>query len=233
MRLKSFILGLVIFVVGLLMTIMPRTIFNGIIIMMGIVAIADGIYSLIKISKEVSEPEIRKPVIIRAVCCIVIGAAAASMPIIFKDAIDTVCMIFGFILAVSLVVYAAFGFFTAGKLANDDATKKNLTSESLISLLIAIILFILPIKNITTTITRVIGIIGLIAGLVIAAYEIFLFVNHKNDGKDAVEVVEVADDEGKTENNGDRGGEQQNGDRGEENQTGDRNVSVENGDRDE
>ncbi|MCR4953463.1 MAG: DUF308 domain-containing protein [Treponema sp.] len=210
MRLKSFFLGLVIFVVGLLMTIMPQKIFNAIIIMMGVVAIADGIYSLIKITKEVSEPEVRKPVIIRAVCCIVIGAAAASMPIIFKGAIDTVCMIFGFILAVSLVVYAAFGFFTAGKLANDDATKKNLTTESLISLLIAIILFILPIKNITTTITRVIGIIGLVAGLIIAAYEIFLFINHKNDGKDAVEVVEVADDEEKT---GDKNAKEATGDK--------------------
>lgn len=193
MRLKSLLLGLLVFVIGLLMTIMPQKIFNAIIIMIGIVGIADGIYSLIKITKNENDAEIRKPVVIRAVCCIVIGAAAAVFPIIFKDAIDTICMIFGFILAVSLLVYAAFGFFAAGRVANDEETKKNLTTESLISLLIAIIMFILPIKNITETITRVVGIMGIVAGAGIIAYEIILYVIHKKDAP--VEVVAISNEE--------------------------------------
>lgn len=189
MRLKSFLLGILVFVLGLLMTIMPQKFFNAIIIIAGLTALVDGIYSIIKIRKETED--IRKPVTIRSTCCIVVGLSAVVFPIIFRGAIDFVCMIFGFILAVTLVAYAAFGFFTAGRLS-DDEKKKNLTSESLISLLIAIILFILPIKSITTTITRIVGIISIVVGIILIAYEIILQFAHK---KDSVEIVAIKDDE--------------------------------------
>ena len=204
MRLKNLLLGFFVFVVGLLMTIIPQKIFNLLIIITGLITLVDGIYTLIKTSKENFDENVKKPILIRSICCIAIGTIAAAFPIIFKGMIDTMCMIFGFILALTLVGYAAFGFFAAGKLINEDEKKKALTSESLISLLIAIILFILPIKNITTTITRIIGTIGIIAGALIIGYEIIMKFAHK---KDAIEVVEIADadnpesDETKTNNN--------------------------------
>ncbi|MCR4733614.1 MAG: DUF308 domain-containing protein [Treponema sp.] len=196
MRLKSLILGIIVFVLGLLTTIMPQKIFNATIIITGIALIADGIYSIIKTTKDIANPETRKPLIIRSILCIIIGSVDVACPVIFKNAIDTVCMILGFVLAVFLIANAAFGFFTAGRIANDDKKKKALTSESLICLLIAIILFILPIKSITETITRISGIITLLLGLAIVGYEVLLYVLHK---KDNVQVIDVSDDDEKTD----------------------------------
>ena len=198
MKLKTFILGLLIFVIGLFMTINPSFSFNLIVIITGAVGVFDGFITIIKALRNIKDKNLLKVVIIKSLFTLVIGASAIAFPLLFKQTIDNVCTVFGFILAVSLVVIAAFGFYTAGKITDDDERKKSMTTESLIRLLLAIIFFIISPKSISEGITTIIGIVGIVAGALIILFQLAIIIKHNKKQEEEIEVVKVSDDDEKT-----------------------------------
>ncbi len=198
MKKSNFFVGILITLVGLLLLTVPRQCVKAIVILLGIEAIANGIYNLMYTRKLVPDSSFQFTIICRGMLSLVIGLLAFFLPLRFMRVVESIWTIVLYILAVYLIASAALELFAMGKIRDSEIDRKQYILESLISIVAAFVLFLVPAAKIGTAILRISGLVmALVGGL-------YVFYAWKNRplGHSPVEVID--DISGEIENSGDK-----------------------------
>jgi len=166
MNQKNILLGVLVAIIGLLVMINPESSIKIIVILLGIGALADGIYSLAKMRNLIEDNLYSKSVLIRSIISIVVGVFAVCLPIAFFDAMTTIIRIMLYVVAVHLILSAAAQIFAMIRLSQNNFhnQSKGLFWTAIGSIAIAILLFMLP-KDYGQAIIRVVGAIIMVGGI--------------------------------------------------------------------
>lgn len=183
MRRSGVFWGLILSVIGLLMLIVPKQCVKAVVILFGIEAVANGIYSLMYTRKLIPDASFQYTVICRGMLSIVIGLLAFFLPLRFAQAMWTVML---FVLAIYLIVGALLQMYAVGKLRNTGIARSQFVIESIASICAAIIMLIIGTQN-GVPFVRIAGIVVLLFGIV------YIYFARKNSPL-VQEPVEVVDD---------------------------------------
>lgn len=182
MKKNSLLLGIILAVVGLIMTITPAGCIKAVVIILGIEAVANGIYQLVYTRKLFPDAAFQYSVIIRGMLSIVVGLLAFFLPLRFAEMLWTVML---YVLAVYLLVGSALLLFSCGKLQNTNIDRKQFITEAVISILLALVMILIPV-NIGTALVRIAGIALIIIG---AAFVVF-YIKNKPLVQEPVQVMD-------------------------------------------
>lgn len=161
--------GILAAVLGLLIIIFPAFWINLVVTVLGIGAIAYGIYNL-KFAKDLIEVEIyKKTVMIKSIVSIVIGAMAVLFPIAIGNAAWTAMKI---VLIIYLIGAAAVGFFSVSLMKDTEIERKRYIFENLILLGVAVVLILLSPKALGEAIVRIVGIVAVVCGACLIVFEV-------------------------------------------------------------
>ncbi|MBP3709549.1 MAG: DUF308 domain-containing protein [Treponema sp.] len=183
MRKTVFTLGVLLAVVALMMIIAPEQCIKVAVIALGIEAVINGLFSLVKIRYLVADKSFQLVVLIRSVISIVIGLLAIILPLKFAA---TMWIIMLYMLAGYLLAAAVLELYTIAKLRDTNIERRQYMIEVIVSFVGAIILFIIP-QKIGLALIRVLGVVLLIVS---AGYLLFEWHNRPI----VVDDVEVIDD---------------------------------------
>ncbi len=179
--------GILAAVLGLLIIIFPAFWINLVVTVLGLGAIAYGIYN-IKFAKDLIEVEIyKKTIMIKSIVSIVIGAMAVLFPFAIGNAAWTAMKI---VLIIYLIGAAAVGFFSVSLMKDTEIERKRYIFENLILLGIAVVLILLSPKALGEAIVRIIGIVAVVCGVCLIAFELIA-----KKKEIVVTTVEINDDE--------------------------------------
>ena len=183
MRKNNILIGILLAVIGLLMVIIPSQCIKAVVVVLGVGAIANGVYNLLYVSKLVPDISFQRVIISRAMMSIVIGLLAFFLPLIFAEVMWTIMI---YVLAVYLLLSAGMELYAAGKLRDTGIDRRQFLLDALISIAAAIAMFIIPAK-IGIAFVRLAGLVLILVG---AAY---IFYAWRNRPAEQVEA-EVVDD---------------------------------------
>ncbi|MCK9169963.1 MAG: DUF308 domain-containing protein [Treponema sp.] len=167
MRKTNFMLGILLAVVGLLMIVAPDKCIKAAVVILGLEAIANGIFSLIKIRQLISDKDFQSAVLIRGIISIIIGLLAVILPLRFAAAMWTVML---YVLAAYLLLAALLELYAVAKLRNTGIERKQYVVEAIVSIICAVILFIIP-QQAGMVIIRILGVVVLLVSLIYVLYE--------------------------------------------------------------
>lgn len=171
--------GIVAALLGLLIIIFPSFWIKLVVIMIGLAAIAYGIYSL-KFTKAISEDiSYRRTIIIKSIVSIVAGVMAVLFPLAIGGAAWTAMI---WLLIIYLLASAAIGFYAAALLKDSGVERKKYIIENLLLLAVAVILILISPRDLGKAIIRLIGIVVLVGGTGLILFDVF-------SNKGEVEVI--------------------------------------------
>ena len=174
--------GILAALLGLLIIIFPAFWIKLVVIIIGLAAIAYGIYS-IKFTKEISEElSYRRTILIKSIVSIVAGLMAVLFPLAIGGAAWTAMI---WVLIIYLLLSAAAGFYAAALLKDSGVERKRYIIENLLLLATAVILILISPRALGNAIIRLIGVIVLVGGI---ALIIFDLISAKNEVKAEVTV---------------------------------------------
>lgn len=174
--------GILAALLGLLIIIFPAFWIKLVVIIIGLAAIAYGIYS-IKFTKEISEElSYRRTILIKSIVSIVAGLMAVLFPLAIGGAAWTAMI---WVLIIYLLLSAAAGFYAAALLKDSGVERKRYIIENLLLLATAVILILISPRALGNAIIRLIGIIVLAGGI---ALIIFDLISAKNEVEAEVSV---------------------------------------------
>lgn len=182
MKKNSLLLGIILAIVGLIMTITPSGCIKAVVIILGIEAVANGVYQLLYTRKLFPDAAFQYSVIIRGMLSIVVGLLAFFLPLRFAEIIWTVML---YVLAVYLLVGSALLLFSCGKLQNTNVDRRQFITEAVISIILALIMLLIPV-HVGTTLVRIAGIVLILTG---AAF-IVLYIKNKPLVQGPVQVMD-------------------------------------------
>lgn len=161
--------GILAAILGLLIIIFPAFWIKLVVIMLGIAAIAYGIYSL-KFTKVISEDlSYRRTILIKSIVSIAAGVMAVLFPLAIGGAAWTAMI---WLLIFYLLISAAAGFYAAALLKDSGVERKRYIIENLLLLAVAVILILISPRSLGNAIIRLIGIITLVAGVVLIVFDV-------------------------------------------------------------
>ncbi len=179
--------GILAALLGLLVIIFPTFWIRLVVIIIGLGAIAYGIYCL-KFTKLISDDlGYRRSIMIKSIVSIIAGVMAVLFPLAIGGAAWTAMI---WVLIIYLLASAAIGFYAAALIKDTGVERKRYIIENLILLAIAVILILISPRTLGNAIIRLIGIIVMVAGICLILFDIF---SNKNEVK--ATVVEVKDEE--------------------------------------
>lgn len=162
--------GILAALLGLLVIIFPAFWIKLVVVILGLAAIAYGIYSL-KITKVISdEINYRRTILIKSIVSIVAGAMAVLFPLAIGGAAWTAMI---WLLIFYLLVSAAAGFYAAALLKDSGVERKRYIIENLLLLAGAVVLILISPRSLGNAIIRLIGIVVLVAGLALILFDVF------------------------------------------------------------
>ncbi len=162
--------GILAALLGLLVIIFPAFWIKLVVVILGLAAIAYGIYSL-KITKVISdELNYRRTILIKSIVSIVAGAMAVLFPLAIGGAAWTAMI---WLLIFYLLISAAAGFYAAALLKDSGVERKRYIIENLLLLACAVILILISPRSLGNAIIRLIGIVVLVAGLALILFDVF------------------------------------------------------------
>ena len=182
MKKNSLLLGFIFAVIGLLMLIWPTGCIKAVVVLLGIEAVANGVYQLLYTRKLFSDVTFQYSVLIRGMMSIVVGLLAFFLPLKFAA---TMWVVMLYVLAIYLLLGSALLLFSIGKLRDSDVNRSQFVLEALISIVLAIIIIMIPIK-VGTALIRFGGILVLLTG---ATY-IFYYLRNRPEVREPIEVVD-------------------------------------------
>lgn len=179
--------GILAVILGLMIIIFPAFWIKLIVTVLGLGAVAYGIYNL-KFTKDLFDDErYKKIILIKSIVSIVAGVLAVLFPLALGNAAWTVMSV---VLIIYLIGAAAIGFYSVSLLKNADINRKRYIFENLILLGIAVVLILISPQNLGIAIIRLVGIVVLAGGAILTAYELIT----KNK-EIVVAEVEIKDEE--------------------------------------
>ncbi len=162
--------GILAALLGLLVIIFPAFWIKLVVVILGLAAIAYGIYSL-KITKVISdEINYRRTILIKSIVSIVAGLMAVLFPLAIGGAAWTAMI---WLLIFYLLISAAAGFYAAALLKDSGVERKRYIIENLLLLACAVILILISPRSLGNAIIRLIGIVVLVAGLALILFDVF------------------------------------------------------------
>lgn len=162
--------GIIMALVGLLVIIFPAFWVKVVVILLGLAAVAYGIYGL-KYNKSIFENTMyERTILIKSIASIVIGVMAILFPLAIGNAAWTAMI---WVLIIYLILAAIMGFYAAALLKESGIERKRYFIENLSLLAVAVILILISPKALGTAILRIIGVAAMIAGAGIILFEIF------------------------------------------------------------
>lgn len=195
--------GILAALLGLLVIIFPSFWIKLVVVIIGLTAIAYGIYS-IKFTKVISEDiYYRKTILIKSIVSIIAGLMAVLFPLAIGGAAWTAMI---WVLFIYLIASAAIGFYAAALLKDTGVERKRYIIENLLLLAVAVLLILISPRALGNAIIRLIGIVVLVAGIALILFDVF---SNRNEVK--AEVVNVSDEPQKEAQN-ENLNEKQNGD---------------------
>lgn len=178
--------GIMAALVGLLVLIFPAFWIKLVVVMIGLAAIAYGIYSL-KFTKAISDDiYYSRTILIKSIVSIIAGAMAVLFPLVIGGAAWTAMI---WLLIIYLLASGASGFYAAALLKDAGVERKRYIIENLLLLAIAVVLILISPRTLGNAIIRLIGVVVLVAGLGLILFDVF---THRSEVK--AEVVEVKDE---------------------------------------
>ncbi len=183
--------GILAALLGLLVIIFPAFWIKLVVIIIGLTAIAYGVYCL-KFTKAVYDDlYYKKTILIKSIVSIIAGVMAVLFPLAIGGAAWTAMI---WVLIIYLLISAAIGFYAAALLKDSGIERKRYIIENLLLLAVAVVLILISPRTLGNAIIRLVGIIVLVAGVVLIVFDV---ISAKGEVK--AEVVEVSDVEEKTE----------------------------------
>lgn len=171
--------GILAALLGILIIIFPAFWIKLVVIIIGLAAIAYGIYSL-KFTKVISDDlYYRRTILIKSIVSIIAGLMAVLFPLAIGGAAWTAMI---WMLIIYLLASGAIGFYAAALLKDAGVERKRYIIENLLLLAIAVVLILISPRALGNAIIRLIGIVVLIAGLGLILFDVFA-------GKGEIEVV--------------------------------------------
>ena len=162
--------GILAALLGLLVIIFPAFWIKLVVVILGLAAIAYGIYSL-KITKVISdELNYRRIILIKSIVSIVAGLMAVLFPLAIGGAAWTAMI---WLLIFYLLISAAAGFYAAALLKDSGVERKRYIIENLLLLAAAVVLILISPRSLGNAIIRLIGIVVLVAGLALILFDVF------------------------------------------------------------
>ena len=162
--------GILAALLGLLVIIFPAFWIKLVVVILGLAAIAYGIYSL-KITKVISdELNYRRTILIKSIVSIVAGLMAVLFPLAIGGAAWTAMI---WLLIFYLLISAAAGFYAAALLKDSGVERKRYIIENLLLLAAAVVLILISPRSLGNAIIRLIGIVVLVAGLALVLFDVF------------------------------------------------------------
>ena len=162
--------GILAALLGLLVIIFPAFWIKLVVVILGLAAIAYGIYSL-KITKVISdELNYRRTILIKSIVSIVAGLMAVLFPLAIGGATWTAMI---WLLIFYLLISAAAGFYAAALLKDSGVERKRYIIENLLLLAAAVVLILISPRSLGNAIIRLIGIVVLVAGLALILFDVF------------------------------------------------------------
>ena len=175
--------GIMSAILGLLVIIFPSFWIKLVVVIIGLAAIAYGIYCL-KFTKAISDDiSYRRTIIIKSIVSIIAGLMAVLFPLAIGGAAWTAMI---WVLIIYLLISAAFGFYAAALIKDSGVERKRYIIENLLLLAIAVVLILISPRALGNAIIRLIGIVVLVGGLGLILFDVFA-------GKNVIEgeVVQV------------------------------------------
>lgn len=162
--------GILAALLGLLVIIFPAFWIKLVVVILGLAAIAYGIYSL-KITKVISdELNYRRTILIKSIVSIVAGLMAVLFPLAIGGAAWTAMI---WLLIFYLLISAAAGFYAAALLKDSGVERKRYIIENLLLLAAAVVLILISPRSLGNAIIRLIGIVVLVTGLALILFDVF------------------------------------------------------------
>lgn len=188
MKNKSWFLDAGIAVLGLLFILFPEFWIRLVVILLGLGAIAYGIYNL-KFTRSLIDNYIYDNVImIKSIASIVIGAFALIFPMAIGGAMWSAMI---YILAIYLLLSAITGFYAASLLKDSNIDRKRYFLENLVLVAAAVILFLIGPNQLAKGIIRFAG----VALILFGGFMTFLNISSSKNGAIDVEVKEQVESE--------------------------------------
>lgn len=181
--------GILGFVLGLIMIISPEQCIKVIVIVLGIFAIINGIYSLVSLRKLISDTSYQRMALIRGFISLLAGILALLLPLVLAETIWTV-LVYG--LAVYLLISAGLEIYEVSKLKSESKEVKLFNKEIIGSIVFSIILFAIG-ANFGYIIMRIGGIIVLVGAVIV------LFKEYKEKPIEVDAEIVKTDDESEKE----------------------------------
>ncbi len=178
--------GIMSAILGLLVIIFPSFWIKLVVVIIGLAAIAYGIYCL-KFTKAISDDiGYRRTIIIKSIVSIIAGLMAVLFPLAIGGAAWTAMI---WVLIIYLLISAAFGFYAAALIKDSGVERKRYIIENLLLLAIAVVLILISPRALGNAIIRLIGIVVLVGGLGLILFDVFA-------GKNVIEgeVVQVKEE---------------------------------------
>lgn len=166
MKKSTIILNILLAAVGVLIIIKPKWFIGAIVVILGIEALANGLYGLFYVRKLEVAKNFQYPIILRAAVSIIIGLLSIFIPVKFGETVWTAMQI---IVSIHLIFTSALLLFAIGSLRDTNISRRQFFAEALFSILVAILVLLMS----ATNVTRVIGIVILAVDVVYFLVEFF------------------------------------------------------------
>ena len=178
--------GILAALLGLLVIIFPSFWIKLVVVIIGLAAIAYGIYCL-KFTKALSDDiYYRRTILIKSIVSIIAGVLAVLFPLALGGAAWTAMI---WVLIIYLLASAAIGFYAAALLKDSGVERKRYIIENLLLLAVAVILILISPRALGNAIIRLIGIVVLVAGIALILFDVLTSKNEIT-----AEVVEVKEE---------------------------------------
>lgn len=178
--------GILAAILGLLVIIFPQFWIRLVVVIIGLAAIAYGIYC-IKFTKAVFDDSYyKRTILIKSIVSIIAGIMAVLFPLAIGGAAWTAMI---WVLIIYLLVSAAIGFYAAALLKDSGVERKRFIVENLLLLAVAVVLILISPRALGNAIIRLIGIIVMVAGIVLIVFDIL---SSKNEVK--AEVIDIKEE---------------------------------------
>ena len=162
--------GILAAILGLIVIIFPSFWIKLVVVIIGLAAIAYGIYSL-RFTKAISDDiSYRRTIIIKSIVSIIAGLMAVLFPLAIGGAAWTAMI---WVLIIYLLASAAIGFYAAALLKDSGVERKRYIIENLLLLAVAVVLILISPRALGNAIIRMIGVVVLIAGVGLILFDIF------------------------------------------------------------
>lgn len=142
MKKSSIAICAFLFIVGLIALIIPKLFIHAFIIILGVEAIANGIYGLMYLRRMAPSSDFQYPIIIRAMISIIVGLLAVFLPIKFAATVGTIWTVMNIVMAIHLFITSGLLLFAAGTLRDAKVNRRQFYFEALVSIGVAILLLL-------------------------------------------------------------------------------------------